>query len=403
MPGAAAPQPRALRVAQRDEHRGAGRVAGRSADRAGAGHGLRATSITSRRRSSRTSSSRRGSRGRSAPCRASSARSAATSSSRSSAASRTTCRGWSTRSASATSARRRPRRSRGTSGRWTAILDAPVEALQTVPEIGPVVAASVRAFADEPHNRALVAKLAAAGVNMASQQPDRSSVAAGPAGRQDVRADRHAADDDARGGDGGHRAAGRQGRRARSARRRATWWPGRRPAASSRRPGTLGVPILTEEEFRALIMELGPGDADAMRRFTRRSPSSLTVRGGVPRRPDPRRRVHAGAGRVTGAAVAPTARGRGAARRRVRRRSPGVVNFADVAERINAAVVNIDATSKASRERDGAAAVPADARGSAAARSRRAAPGLRQRVHHRPRGLHPHEPPRHRRAPSASR
>ncbi len=56
---------------------------------------------------------------------------------------------------------------RGRSGRWTALLEAPVEALQTVPEIGPVVAASVRAFADEPHNRALIAKLAAAGVNMA--------------------------------------------------------------------------------------------------------------------------------------------------------------------------------------------------------------------------------------------
>ncbi len=52
-----------------------------------------------------------------------------------------------------------------------AILDAPVEALQTIPEIGPVVAASIRAFAEEPHNRALVAKLAAAGVNMESLQP----------------------------------------------------------------------------------------------------------------------------------------------------------------------------------------------------------------------------------------
>ena len=41
------------------------------------------------------------------------------------------------------------------------VLDAPVEALQTVPEIGPVVAASVRAFADEPRNRALVDRLAA--------------------------------------------------------------------------------------------------------------------------------------------------------------------------------------------------------------------------------------------------
>jgi DNA ligase (NAD+) len=52
-----------------------------------------------------------------------------------------------------------------------AILDAPLEALQTIPEIGPVLAASVRAFADEPHNRALVAKLEAAGVNMESRQP----------------------------------------------------------------------------------------------------------------------------------------------------------------------------------------------------------------------------------------
>lgn len=52
-----------------------------------------------------------------------------------------------------------------------AILDAPLEALQTIPEIGPVLAASVRAFADEPHNRALVAKLGAAGVNMESRQP----------------------------------------------------------------------------------------------------------------------------------------------------------------------------------------------------------------------------------------
>src|SRR4051812_25938907 len=53
----------------------------------------------------------------------------------------------------------------------TAILDAPLEKLQDIPEIGPGLAASVRAFADEPHNRALVDKLAAAGVNVESQQP----------------------------------------------------------------------------------------------------------------------------------------------------------------------------------------------------------------------------------------
>jgi DNA ligase (NAD+) len=51
------------------------------------------------------------------------------------------------------------------------VLDAPVEALQGIPEIGPVVAASVRAFSDEPRNRELIERLTAAGVNMASQVP----------------------------------------------------------------------------------------------------------------------------------------------------------------------------------------------------------------------------------------
>jgi DNA ligase (NAD+) len=61
-----------------------------------------------------------------------------------------------------------------------AILAAPLEALQTVPEIGPVVAASVRDFADEPRNRALVEKLAAAGVNMDSLQPAPGVSGPGP-------------------------------------------------------------------------------------------------------------------------------------------------------------------------------------------------------------------------------
>ena len=52
------------------------------------------------------------------------------------------------------------------------VLDASIEALQTVPEIGPVVAESVRMFSDEPRNRGVVDRLAAAGVNMASQAPE---------------------------------------------------------------------------------------------------------------------------------------------------------------------------------------------------------------------------------------
>jgi DNA ligase (NAD+) len=61
-----------------------------------------------------------------------------------------------------------------------AILDAPVEHLQRIPDVGPVVAASVRAFSEEPHNRALIARLAQAGVNMTSQQPPVEQEAAGP-------------------------------------------------------------------------------------------------------------------------------------------------------------------------------------------------------------------------------
>ena len=52
------------------------------------------------------------------------------------------------------------------------VMDTPVEALQSVADVGPVVAASVKAFADEPRNRALVARLAKAGVNMTSQAPE---------------------------------------------------------------------------------------------------------------------------------------------------------------------------------------------------------------------------------------
>ena len=54
------------------------------------------------------------------------------------------------------------------------LMTEPPEALQSVSEIGPVVAASVRAFAEEPRNQQLMRKLKAAGVNMESQAPEPS-------------------------------------------------------------------------------------------------------------------------------------------------------------------------------------------------------------------------------------
>ena len=177
----------------RDEHRGAGRVAGRSADRAGPG------AATSRDLYHLDGGAAREPR-RHAARAAVGARRAAQAGQGRPQRDRADRAQQAERPVAADLRARHPprrreggrRRWRGTSGRWTAILDAPVEALQTVPEIGPVVAASVRAFADEPHNRALVAKLAAAGVNMASQQPEPSVERARAAGRQDLRPDRHA-------------------------------------------------------------------------------------------------------------------------------------------------------------------------------------------------------------------
>jgi DNA ligase (NAD+) len=51
------------------------------------------------------------------------------------------------------------------------VLEAPVEALERITEIGPVVARSVRTFAGEPGNRRLVERLSEAGVNMESRAP----------------------------------------------------------------------------------------------------------------------------------------------------------------------------------------------------------------------------------------
>jgi len=63
------------------------------------------------------------------------------------------------------------------------MLDASLEQLQAAPEIGPVVAASVREFSEEPRNRRLIERLAAAGVNMSSQAPELSDEAGPLAGQ----------------------------------------------------------------------------------------------------------------------------------------------------------------------------------------------------------------------------
>jgi DNA ligase (NAD+) len=60
------------------------------------------------------------------------------------------------------------------------VLDATLEELQTAPEIGPVVAESVRAFADEPRNRALIVKLKGAGVRTTTSLAEPEAETEGP-------------------------------------------------------------------------------------------------------------------------------------------------------------------------------------------------------------------------------
>ena len=135
-----------------------------------------------------------------------------------------------------------------------ALLEAPVEALQTVPEIGPVVAASWRAFADEPHNLALAAKLAAAGVNMASQQPPLEEAAPGPlAGRTYVLTGTF----ETMTREEAVAALERRGAKVTGSVSRKTSGVvvGAEAGSKLEKARTLGVPLLTEDELKALIIE----------------------------------------------------------------------------------------------------------------------------------------------------
>ena len=133
------------------------------------------------------------------------------------------------------------------------ILDASLEDLQTAPEIGPVVAASVRAFADESHNRALVEKLTAAGVNMTSQQPEPSVAASGPlTGKTFVLTgtlpsmtrDEATAEIERLGG----KVSGSVSKKT------SYLLAGEEAGSKLDKARTLGVPVLSEEDFKALIL-----------------------------------------------------------------------------------------------------------------------------------------------------
>jgi DNA ligase (NAD+) len=67
-----------------------------------------------------------------------------------------------------------------------ALMTAPVEQLQTTPDIGPVLAASVRAWFDEPRNRQLIGKLREAGLRMEATRRSERRPPGGPLAGQAV-------------------------------------------------------------------------------------------------------------------------------------------------------------------------------------------------------------------------
>jgi DNA ligase (NAD+) len=147
-----------------------------------------------------------------------------------------------------------------------AIMEASVDQLQAVPDIGPVVAASIRSFAEEPKNHGLVAKLAAAGVNMSSQQPPPSVAAQGPlSGKTFVVTGTLAS----MSRDEAAAAIERLGGKVGSAVSRKTTYlvVGAEAGSKLEKAQALGVKTLTEEQFRAIINRvLGP-DGSAVGRF----------------------------------------------------------------------------------------------------------------------------------------
>ena len=119
-------------------------------------------------------------------------------------------RASSTRSASATWARPPRATWRGTSATSSRSCEASEEELLQVPDVGPVVARSIRQFFDEPHNREVIEGPGAPRA-CTGRRASRRRAAAGAG--QDLRPHRHAAGHDARRGAGRDRGQGAQGGR----------------------------------------------------------------------------------------------------------------------------------------------------------------------------------------------
>jgi DNA ligase (NAD+) len=140
-------------------------------------------------------------------------------------------------------------------GSLRAFLSATAAQLQAVPDVGPVVAASVRAFFDEPRNRRLVERLQAAGVGTAVQEAKPGGGGAGPqplAGQTFVLTGTLASMTREEAQDAIERLGGKV---ASSVSRKTTFViVGTDPGSKADKARALGVPLLDEQDFQRLII-----------------------------------------------------------------------------------------------------------------------------------------------------
>jgi len=133
-----------------------------------------------------------------------------------------------------------------------ALQAASVEALETVPDVGPVVARSVRAFFDESSNAALVEKLKACGLAMTSSAPAGASAGEPLAGKTFVLTGTLAAMSREEAAEAIERLGGKVGS---SVSRKTTYLvTGADPGSKLEKARELGIEVLNEDAFLRLIM-----------------------------------------------------------------------------------------------------------------------------------------------------
>jgi DNA ligase (NAD+) len=138
-------------------------------------------------------------------------------------------------------------------GTMSALRSASPESLQTVPDIGPVVARSVHAYFADEHNQALLERLAAAGLNMSSAVQAPATASPGPlAGKVFVLTGSLAISREEAAA-----AIARQGGRVASQVSKKTTYlvTGGDPGSKLEKARALGIETLDEATFLRLIME----------------------------------------------------------------------------------------------------------------------------------------------------